>query len=72
MSEIGLKVFHRLFLFLEIIVGLFIIVVWTLLYPLLRLRYKQTKKQKHIPSVMLFRVFVWSANFSNKFILKNK
>jgi heme/copper-type cytochrome/quinol oxidase subunit 2 len=72
MSEIGLKVFHRLFLFLEIIFGLFIIVMWTLLYPLLRLRYKQTKKQKNSPSVVLFRVFVWSANFSNKFILKNK
>jgi heme/copper-type cytochrome/quinol oxidase subunit 2 len=71
-SEIGLKIFHRVFLFLEIIFGVIIIVMWTLLYPLMRLRYKQTQKQKHSPSVILFRVFVWSANFSNKFILKNK
>lgn len=72
MSEIGTKIFNRVFLLLEIIFGVIIIVLWTLLYPLLRLRYKTTKNHKHIPSVVLFRAFVWSANMSNKFIFKNK
>lgn len=72
MSEMGLKIFYRVFLLLEIIFGVIIMVSWTLLYPLLRLRYKTTKNHKHIPSVVLFRAFVWSANMSNKFIFKNK
>jgi hypothetical protein len=72
MSEIGLKIFNRIFLLLEIIFGTIILILWTLLYPLLRLRYKTTKNHKHIPSVVLFRAFVWSANMSNKFIFKNK
>lgn len=72
MSEIGLKIFYRVFLLLEIIFGVIILILWTLLYPLLRLRYKTTKNHKHIPSVVLFRAFVWSANMSNKFIFKNK
>jgi hypothetical protein len=72
MSEIGLKIFNRVFLLLEIIFGTIILVLWTLFYPLLRLRYKTTKNHKHIPSVVLFRAFVWSANMSNKFIFKNK
>lgn len=72
MSEMGLKIFYRIFLLLEIIFGIIILILWTLLYPLLRLRYKTTKNHKHIPSVVLFRAFVWSANMSNKFIFKNK
>jgi hypothetical protein len=72
MSEIQTKILQRLFLILEIIFGTIILIFWTLLYPLLRLRYKNTKNYKHNPSVVLFRAFVWSANMSNKFIFKNK
>jgi hypothetical protein len=72
MSHTLTKTFERLFLLLEIIFGTIIIVFWTLLYPLLRLRYKITKNHKHQPSIVLFRAFIWSANMSNKFIFKNK
>lgn len=72
MSRTQTKILERLFLILEIIFGTIILIFWTLLYPLLRLRYKSTKNYKHNPSVVLFRAFVWSANMSNKFIFKNK
>jgi hypothetical protein len=66
------KILERIFILLEILFGLLILIVWTLLYPLLRLRYRNTGLIKHKPSVVLFRAFVWSANVSNKFIFKNK
>jgi hypothetical protein len=66
------KIIERIFLLLEILFGLLILTLWTLLYPLLRLRYKNTGLTKHKPSIVLFRAFIWSANVSNKFIFKNK
>jgi len=71
MNNVSSKILNRVFLLFEVVVGILILIVWSLLYPLLRLRYKSTNRQKHIPSVVLFRAFVWIANVSNKFIFKN-
>lgn len=57
-----LKIISRVFLFLEIILSVLLLIVWTLLYPFLRLRYQETLKHKYLPSVVLFRWFLWASN----------
>lgn len=57
-----LKIISRIFLFIEILLSVLLLISWTLIYPLLRLRYEQTLKHKHLPSVILFRWFLWASN----------
>jgi hypothetical protein len=57
-----LKIMNRVFLFIEIFLSILILIAWTLLYPFLRLRYQETLKHKHLPSVLLFRWFLWASN----------
>lgn len=56
------KIISRLLLLLEIILSLFLLIGWTLVYPLLRLRYQETLQYKHLPSIILFRWFLWASN----------
>ena len=60
------KIIRRLFLFLEIILSILLLIGWTLLYPLLRLRYQNTLLHKHLPSILLFRLFLWASNVFDK------
>jgi hypothetical protein len=46
----------------ELILGLIILTIWTIAYPFLRLRFINTKRYKHHPSVLLFKAFVWANN----------
>lgn len=61
-----LKIKNRIFLFVEIFLSLFLLIGWTLIYPILRLRYQETLKHKHLPSVVLFRLFLWASNIFDK------
>ena len=61
-----LKIINRVFLFVEILFSILFLIVWTLLYPLLRLRYQNTLQSKHLPSVVLFRLFLWASNVFEK------
>jgi hypothetical protein len=61
-----LKIINRVFLFIEILLSILFLIVWTLLYPLLRLRYQNTLLHKHLPSVVLFRLFLWASNVFEK------
>jgi len=61
-----LKIINRVFLFIEILLSILFLIVWTLLYPLLRLRYQNTLQSKHLPSVVLFRLFLWASNVFEK------
>ena len=47
---------------IELVFGLIILILWTIAYPLLRLRYSRTKRFNHHPSLMLFKCFVWLTN----------
>ena len=60
------KIIRRLFLFLEIILSILLLIGWTLLYPSLRLRYQNTLLYKHLPSILLFRLFLWASNVFDK------
>jgi len=46
----------------EFILGVVMIIAWSCAYPLLRLRYQRTKKFKHLPSLVIFKGFVWASN----------
>ena len=55
------KIINRLFLILEVLISILLLIGWTLLYPLLRLRFAETKQNKHRPSVVLFKLFLWAS-----------
>jgi hypothetical protein len=55
------KIINRVFLILEIILSIFLLIGWTLSYPLLRLRFAETKRGNHRPSVVLFKLFLWAS-----------
>lgn len=57
-----LKIISRIFLFIEILLSVILLLGWTLLYPLLRLRYQETLQYKHLPTIILFRWFLWASN----------
>jgi len=61
-----LKIIYRVCLFIEILLSILFLIVWTLLYPFLRLRYQNTLLHKHLPSVVLFRLFLWASNAFEK------
>jgi hypothetical protein len=46
----------------ELILGLTILILWTLAYPLLRMNFFRTNKYKDYPSILLFKAFVWTNN----------
>lgn len=46
----------------EFVFGVTLLIFWSLAYPLLRLRYEKTKQYKHLPSLVIFRAFIWSGN----------
>jgi hypothetical protein len=60
------KIILRILLFLEICLSIIFLIVWTLAYPILRLRYQKTLKHKDLPSVVLFRMFLWAMNLFNR------
>lgn len=47
---------------LELVLGLIILILWTIAYPFLRLHYLRTNRYKHHPSILLFKAFVWANN----------
>jgi hypothetical protein len=56
------KIISTILRLVEFVFGVTLLISWTLAYPFLRLRYENTKQYKHLPSLVLFRAFVWSAN----------
>lgn len=50
---------------IELVLALIILILWTLVYPFLRLRFAMTNRFKHHPSLLLFKSFVWLTNLMN-------
>lgn len=65
MTNLFLKIIERFLFLIEIFLSIIFLVCWTLAYPLLRLRYNESNKYKHHPSVVLFRLFLWASNLFN-------
>jgi hypothetical protein len=55
---------------LELIFGLICLMLWTLAYPLLRIRFAKTNRFKHHPSLLLFKSFVWVNKLFKKIYVK--
>jgi hypothetical protein len=45
---------------LQLIFGLCILVLWTIAYPLLRMRYSYKRRYTRHPSFILFKGFIWT------------
>lgn len=62
MTRLFRNIIWKLLIIVEFIFGVILLIVWSLLYPFLRLRYNANKVHKSLPSVILFRWFIWSTN----------
>jgi hypothetical protein len=56
------KIIAPVFYLIELLCGILILTLWTIAYPLLRLRYSIKKRFKYHPSLLLFKSFVWMTN----------
>lgn len=56
------KIIVTTLLLIELLFGIVILILWTISYPFLRLRFLSTNRFKHYPSVILFKSFVWISN----------
>jgi hypothetical protein len=65
------KIISKFLILIELILSIVLLFFWTLSYPLLRLRYNLTRKYKHLPSIVIFRGFVWAGSlFRNNYFEK--
>jgi len=65
------KIISKASILIELILSIVLLLFWTLSYPLLRLRYNLTKKHKHLPSIVIFRGFIWAGDlFRNNYFQK--
>ena len=54
------KIISTFLSLLELTLGLIILILWTIAYPLLRIKFLRTNKYKDYPSLVLFKAFVWT------------